>query len=175
MTYQQFLKSVDDGHSMTTAKEHIAEICKVASRINNGFIVELGSHAGISAAAIAMASPTSSVVSVDLCDTVRESTRVAYWKSLGVANILPVESSSADYLAAMRGRVDLIFHDAAHGEHVVPEYLAAASRCDVLAIHDWEQVSPRSQRTVSERFASWWCPRDDARGRRLWIGMGSVA
>lgn len=175
MTWAEFLQSVDDGHSMTTAREHIAEICEVASGIKDGFIVELGSHAGISAAAIAMASPTSSVVSVDLCDTVSESSRVAYWKSKGVTNILPAACSSAEYLEAMRGRVDLIFHDAEHGNRALPEYLAAATRCKTLAIHDWEQLSHKSQRTVCELFSSWWCPPDDRRGRALWIGMGSLA
>jgi predicted O-methyltransferase YrrM len=46
-------------------------------------ILELGSHAGISTAALAIAAPESTVVSVDLCDTVCEDDRLAYWQLLG--------------------------------------------------------------------------------------------
>lgn len=173
MRYQDFLATIDDGHSMTTAKEHIAEICRVAEKMPAGLIVELGSHAGISAAALAMASPWSVVVSVDLCDTVSERQRVEYWASLGVGNIIPVACSAAEYLASMEGPADLIFHDADHGERVVPEYMAAAAKCRALAIHDWEQLSFESQQAVMSLFETWWYPEPDARGRFLWIGRNA--
>lgn len=173
MTYQEFLAEVDDSHSMTTAREHIAEVCREAAGIDGGRIVELGSHAGISTAAIALASPQSTIVSVDLCDTVGESERVAYWKSLGVKNIRPVAGSSRDYLAGLADKVDLIFHDADHGERAVGEYLLAAGLCATLAIHDWEQLCFQSQFSICERFSSEWWSHPDARGRVLWIGSNA--
>jgi len=173
MTYQDFLAAVDDGHEMTTAREHIAELCKLAASIVGGRIVELGSHAGISAAALALASPTSTVVSVDLCDTIGEQERVAYWESLGLRNIVPAKCSAREYLDGMGEKVDMIFHDADHGERAVIEYLLAAGVCDTLAIHDWEQLSPGSQSQVVEKFGRSWLPRPDSRGRQLWIGSNA--
>jgi predicted O-methyltransferase YrrM len=170
MNYHDFLDSVDDSHSMTTAKEHIREICRVAEKLQGGLIVELGSHAGISAAALALAAPRSVVVSVDLCDTVSELERVECWARLGIENIIPVEAAAADYVRAMPRPADLIFHDADHGDRVVPEYIAAAAKCKTLAIHDWEQLSFESQQAVMGLFKTWWYPEPDARGRFLWIG-----
>lgn len=173
MTYREFLESVDDSHSMTTAKEHIMELCVIAEKLRGGLIVELGSHAGISAAAIALAAPRSVVVSVDLCDIVGERERVEYWERLGIENIIPVEAAAADYIRMMPRPADLIFHDADHGDRVALEYAAAAWRCKTLAIHDWEQLSLVSQAAVAGLFKRSWCPRDDARGRRLWIGSNA--
>jgi predicted O-methyltransferase YrrM len=173
MTYREFLASVDDGHEMTTAREHIAELCHLAAAIRGGKIVELGSHAGISTAALAMASPTSEIVSVDLCDTIREQERVSYWESLGLKNITPVACSAREYLDGMTEQVDMIFHDADHGERALPEYLAAGAKCKTLAIHDWEQLSLASRSAVRSLFATWLWPKPDARGRHLHIGSNA--
>ena len=89
MTWRDYLHSVDCSHQMTTDPQHIAELCEVAHG-QEWRILELGSHAGISTAAIAIAAPESIVVSVDLCDTMPEESRVAYWETVGVANIQPV-------------------------------------------------------------------------------------
>jgi hypothetical protein len=110
---------------------------------------------------------------VDLCDTIREQERVSYWESLGLRNITPVACSAREYLDGMTEQVDMIFHDADHGERAVIEYLLAAGVCDTLAIHDWEQVSPGSQASVVEKFRRSWCPRPDARRRQLWIGSNA--
>ena len=68
MNYLEFLANVDDSHPMTTAVMHIEVLCRYAKRATS--ILELGSHAGISAAAMALANPHATIVSVDLCDTV---------------------------------------------------------------------------------------------------------
>ena len=70
MTWEEFLAAVDDSHRHTTCREHIALICREAAQCQT--ILELGSHAGVSAAAIAMAAPGAVVTSVDLCDEVPE-------------------------------------------------------------------------------------------------------
>jgi predicted O-methyltransferase YrrM len=134
-------------------------------------VLELGSHAGISTAALAMAAPESNVVSVDLCDTIPEAGRVAYWHGLGIANIQPVAGDAFTFLQSCRETVgwNLIFHDAAHGDRVLHEYIAAAAMTEVLAIHDWEQLSPSSQEAVAQCFGKW-SATSDQQGRQLFIG-----
>jgi predicted O-methyltransferase YrrM len=170
VNWRDYLQSVDDSHQMTTAKSHIAEMCGIVEG-KQWSILELGSHAGISAAAIAMAAPSSRVVSVDLSDTVPQSDRVSYWDGLGVA-VAPVTADARAYLSecVSDGVLwDFIFHDAAHGDAVLNEYLTAASVCKVLAIHDWEQLSPQSQSAVSACFSRSQATTDN-RGRTLFVG-----
>jgi predicted O-methyltransferase YrrM len=172
MTWREYLAGVDDSHQMTTSKEHVAILCEMAAGIR-GRILELGSHAGISTAALALASPGSTIVSVDLCDTVPESARTEYWSSLGIANVQPVRADAGAFLRSSQLRLDqwsLIFHDAAHGDAVVPEYLTAAGICYSLAIHDWEQLSRDSQSLIGRRFPGQVAYPADSRGRQLWIG-----
>jgi spermidine synthase len=177
MTYQEFLAGVDDSHQMTTAREHVAYLCGIVAG-QEWRILELGSHAGISTAALAIAAPQSTVVSVDLCDTVSEAARREYWELLQLENIQPVQADAGRFLRDCQLRLeswDFIFHDAVHGDAVLPEYLTAAGICDRLAIHDWEQLSPESQATISRRFRLSCCPEADSRGRQLWVGTGRVA
>lgn len=171
MICEEYLRTVDDSHQMTTAKAHIVELCQVVAG-QKWRILELGSHAGISAAAIAIAAPCSTVVSVDLCDTVPQTYREAYWAAWGITNIQAIADDAGRFLRDSALHVepwDLIFHDAVHGEIAVPEYLAAADITQRLAIHDWEQLSPASQATVAMRFASWTATADD-KGRQLFVG-----
>lgn len=171
MTYDEYLRGVDCSHQMTTAPEHIAALCEVVAGMN-WEVLELGSHAGISTAALALAAPESNVVSVDLCDTIPEAVRVAYWATLGIASIQPVAGDAWEFLRWCQTHIiywDFIFHDAAHGDRVLHEYTAAASMTKVLAIHDWEQLSPSSQEAVSQRFREW-TATPDAQGRELFIG-----
>jgi len=123
MTYEEYLRGVDCSHQMTTATEHIAALCEVVAG-NNWEILELGSHAGISTAALALAAPESNVVSVDLCDTITEAVRVEYWETLGIANIKPVAGDAWEFLRWCQQEsiaCDFIFHDAAHGDGVLHE------------------------------------------------------
>ena len=171
MTFLEYLMTVDDSHPMTTDRRHIADVCELCEG-STGSILELGSHAGISTAAIAMASPSAKVISVDLCDTVPEEARVEYWAGLGIRNITPSSVSAGMYLAGMSsvgGWFDVIFHDACHGESVLGEYVLASSMCGRLAIHDYEQLSPSSQKRIESFFAR--IDRSkDAKGRELFRG-----
>jgi len=171
MNYEEYLSLVDDSHPMTTAPQHIAALCEVVAG-KNWEILELGSHAGISTAALAMAAPESNVVSVDLCDTITEAVRVDYWGTLGISNIKPVKGDAWEFLRWCQQKSiarDFIFHDAAHGDRVLHEYTLAASITKVLAIHDWEQLSPASQVAVAQCFCKW-TATPDAQGRELFIG-----
>jgi hypothetical protein len=156
---------------MTTSRGHITEICEACAD-SSGTILELGSHAGISAAAIAMAAPQASVIAVDLCDTVPELNRVSYWFGLRLQNITPVRAEAGQYLrdAETLGLTyDVIFHDARHGESVVGEYVLAASLCATLIIHDFEQLSHESHQRVALLFDSFTTSVDE-KGRVLFIG-----
>ena len=171
MNYTEYLSLVDDSHPMTTSRGHIAEICQACAG-SSGTILELGSHTGISAAAIAMAAPLAKVIAVDLCDTVPEQARVAYWAGLNLANITPVRADAGQYLrdAETLGLTyDVIFHDARHGESVVGEYVLAASMCATLIIHDFEQLLPESRQRVALLFDSSTTSVDEE-GRMLFIG-----
>ena len=171
MTYDEYLRGVDCSHQMTTAPEHIAALCEVVAG-KNWEVLELGSHAGISTAALALAAPESNVVSVDLCDTIPEVVRVKYWSTLGIANIKPVSGDAWEFLRWCQKKSiawDFVFHDAAHGDGVLHEYTLAASMTRVLVIHDWEQLSPSSRAAVSQRFREW-TATPDTQGRELFIG-----
>ena len=174
MTYEEYLSSVDDSHQMTTAREHIAMLCEIVCGKEDGRILELGSHAGISTAALAIAAPESTVVSVDLCDTVCQEDRVAYWSLLGIENIQPIQDDAGRFLRQCQLHLeswDFVFHDAAHGDAVLPEYLTAAGICDALAIHDWEQLSDVSQNSIRSRFKIVVESHRDSRGRQMFVGM----
>lgn len=156
---------------MTTAREHITELCReVAGKPWR--ILELGSHAGISTAAMAMAAQLSEITSVDLCDTVPQSDRERYWAGLGLTNIKPVQADAREFLRASLAtnrQWDFVFHDAVHGEAAMPEYIWAAYLADRLAIHDWEQLSPASQNRVALLFR-FTRSSSDAKGRVLFVG-----
>jgi len=171
MTWQEYLATADYSHHMTTAREHIAELCEIVQG-REWRVLELGSHAGISTAAMAIAAPESTIVSVDLCDTMPEASRAAYWETLGVANIQPVADDAGRFLRDCQLHLDswdLIFHDAAHGDAVLPEYLTAAGITSILAIHDWEQLSSSSQEPVARRFQRH-TATIDTQGRALFVG-----
>ena len=156
---------------MTTAREHIAELCEIVQG-QEWRALELGSHAGISTAALAIAAPESTIVSVDLCDTVPESSRVAYWETVGVANIQPVADDAGRFLRDCQLHLDswdFVFHDAAHGDAVLPEYLTAAGIAGILAIHDWEQLASSSQDAIARRFQRH-TVTTDTQGRALFVG-----
>jgi predicted O-methyltransferase YrrM len=157
---------------MTTAPKHIAELCEIVAG-KDWRILELGSHAGLSTAALAIAAPESTIVSVELCDTIPQETREEYWRLLGIENIQPVQDDAARFLWESMHHLeawDLIFHDAVHGESALNEYLTAAAMTDILAIHDFEQLGSTSRREVRSRFY-FYSESADEKGRTLFVGF----
>ena len=149
----KYLDSVDFSHPMTTARRHIEMICGMAY---GKTVLELGSHAGISATAIALAGGI--VTSVDLCDTISEQERIDYWRFNGVT-IKPWAGTAAAYLEHCEKypdvvSFDIIFHDAMHGDRAFGEYMACANICGTLVIHDFEQLSPAGQVALKACTAS---------------------
>jgi predicted O-methyltransferase YrrM len=167
VTWQEYLSTVDDSHQATTAKEHLALVCRECEGAT-GIVVELGSHFGFSTAAMAMAAPAAVVISVDLCDEVPQATRERYWHILGIGNIRPLQGRAASWLK-VAGSVDLIFHDAAHGEAVRDEYFAAAALCRTLVIHDFEQLTHATRDEIAGLFVEHET-HVDRLGRMLFIG-----
>lgn len=171
MTWSDYLATVDDSHQMTTSVCHLEMLARAAEAMA-GRILELGSHAGVSTAAIALAAPNAIIVSVDLCDHVSEAERVAYWESLGIENIRPVSGRAGDYLSAAVRRDEhysLIFHDAEHGDHVVPEYVLCSRLTESLLIHDFDQLSAESARRLFNEWRHTFVSSDE-RGRMLFEG-----
>lgn len=169
MNYLEYLATVDDSHPMTTATQHLEVLCRYAKRATS--ILELGSHAGISAAAMALANPQATIVSVDLCDTVTEQHRIAYWQSMSIQNVHPVAGSAGDYLKTSP-RFGMIFHDAVHGDGAMPEYKRCVDLCDILAIHDFELLSQGNQALLRSMFVRV-DETADTKGRVLFVGWAS--
>jgi protein-L-isoaspartate O-methyltransferase len=168
-SWRDFVDSIDDSHPMTTAKKHIAMLCE-AIEGQAWRILELGSHAGLSAAAMALAAPRSTITAVDLCDTVGEAWRTTYWATLGITNIKPVSGSAGDFVSTcLPGQFDFIFHDAVHGPAAFFEYLGCAEIASGLAIHDFEQLPPEMQAAVTAKFAHTKTDADH-KGRVLFLG-----
>lgn len=168
--WKEFVDAIDDSHPMTTAAEHIAMICEaVEGREWN--ILELGSHAGISTAAIALAAPASKITSVDLCDTVQEAMRLVYWAANGVTNITPVAGTAEGFLrTCLPGQFDVVFHDAVHGPSAFSEYLACVEITRILFIHDFEQLPEDMQAAITAKFKITMSDAD-SKGRVLFGGQ----
>lgn len=167
--WREFVDLLDDSHPMTTDKRHIQMLCEaVEDRACR--ILELGSHAGLSTAAMALAAPVSTITAVDLCDTIAEAMRTVYWASLGITNIKPVAGSAGDFLLSCTpGQFDFVFHDAVHGPAAFFEYLGCAEIASGLAIHDYEQLPPEMQAAVAAKFAHT-ATDADGKGRVLFMG-----
>lgn len=173
--WRAFLDSVDYSHPMTTAKRHIAMLCEIVEG-RSWSILELGSHAGISAAAMAMSAPESAVTAVDLCDTVPEAARVSFWAALGIQNIQPVAANAAEFLSRCGPRqqtarlYDLVFHDAVHGPAALAEYVDCVGvSAQAVAIHDFEQLPAKVQAEFARLFSRSSADADD-KGRVLFVG-----
>lgn len=169
MNYVEFLDQSDFSNPMTTARKHIELLCLLVAG-KSLRILELGSHKGISAAAIALASPESTVTAVDKCDTVPESARVEFWSGLGITNITPVsEVAGVFLLKSQPGDFDLIFHDAVHGPAAYIEYLGCAEIAPIVAIHDWDQLPEVLREAVAKKFSRTETDADE-KGRILFVG-----
>jgi predicted O-methyltransferase YrrM len=166
MDFNEYCTAIDDSHPMTTWREHIRKLANAATSCNT--ILELGSHQGFSAAAMALAAPLARVVSVDLCDTVPEADRVVYWASIGIKNIHPIATTACDYLRSSP-KFGMVFHDAAHGNAVMHEYLRCLEIADIVAIHDFEQLSFGNRDLIVGMSASHEITADH-KGRELFVG-----
>jgi len=166
--YQDYLNGADFSSPMTTDKKHIKMLCELVEN-KSMKVLELGSYQGISTAAMAIASPDSEITSVDLSDHISSEARLKYWKSLGIENILAITLGSNRFLPNC-GKYDLIFHDAVHGNNSMPEYITCASKCKILCIHDFEQLSDHNRSLIKSLFSE--CVEDfDDSGRCLFIGL----
>ncbi len=168
--WREFVESIDDSHPMTTDRRHIRMLCEAVEG-KQWRILELGSHRGLSAAAMALASPESAITAVDLSDTVAEAMRSTYWASLGITNISPVTVDAASYLSQCHpGQFDLVFHDAVHGPAAFLEYLGCVEiTSSILAIHDFEQLDDAMQAAVAAKFSTTGIDTD-SKGRALFVG-----
>lgn len=167
--WRDFVDSLDDSHPMTTDRKHIRMLCEAVEG-KSLQILELGSHEGRSAAAMAWAAPGSTITAVDLCDTVSEAMRATYWATLGLTNIKPVAASAGDFLSAcLPGQFDFVFHDAVHGPPAFFEYLGCAEITSGLAIHDYEQLPAEMQEAITAKF-SHTATDADGKGRVLFMG-----
>jgi hypothetical protein len=167
--WREFVDFLDDSHPMTTDKRHIGMLCEAVEG-QEWRILELGSHAGLSTAAMALAAPGSTITAVDLCDTVSEAMRTTYWSTLGLTNIEPVAASAADFLSSCLPRqFDFVFHDAVHGPAAFFEYLGCAEITSGLAIHDYEQLPAEMQAAIVAKFSTT-TTNADGKGRVLFMG-----
>lgn len=168
LSYIDYLKTVDASHPMTTDVKHIKMLCDLVVNKNYN-VLELGSYLGISAAAIALASPQSSIISVDLSDRIPVSQRNTYWKSLGITNITGISDSAMNFIKRS-ATYDFIFHDAIHGNSAMFEYLLCAQKTNILGIHDFEQLNEENRNTLKNLFAKTLVDFDN-KGRCLFIGF----
>jgi predicted O-methyltransferase YrrM len=169
LNWKQYLNDVDDSHTMTTDKKHIAMLCDIVENKEYS-ILELGSYLGISTAALALASPKSSIIAVDLCDHIPNSYRINYWDNLGIKNIKAVQQYAQAFLINTNSNFDFIFHDAVHGNRAINEYLLCSEKTKILAIHDFEHLSVEYQNKISGLFSNTIIDTD-TKNRQLFIGL----
>ena len=173
MTNHQVIESQDFSHPYTTDVQHVKDLYDTVVLNDYQKILELGSYKGISTVALALAAEETSgwVCSVDLCDEIQNAERVDYWTKYKVNHrIFPYKGSALDYLRDEDNpKYDFIFHDAAHGDSVLPElYLCWHKAVQAFAMHDFEQISDPDTfiKNINPRR---WSKSPDKRGRELAI------
>lgn len=131
------LLRLDYTHPYTTDISHILTIYHFSQKYRDGIALELGSHKGHSTLALALAGLR--VVSYDLdtsCISERKQLLANYpvhWNNL----------HSSFSLKETR-TFDVIFHDADHGNTIVPEIVALWDKVNsggIFIIHDFEQIT----------------------------------
>lgn len=172
MTLEEYLSAIDESDVNTTAAVHIAVLAQYAAKRKS--IVELGTHQGIATAAIALAAPEAQVVAVDWGGAETIQARKEFWSRFGIGADF-ISQIQAEVGGFLRGavdsgaRFDMVFHDACHGDDVIEEYMDCAKVADIVAIHDFELLSPHNRERV-ESVLSPLHESSDARGRVLFVG-----
>lgn len=146
MNAYKIIGSQDFSHPYTTDVEHIKDLYEAAITNDCKKILELGSYKGISTVALALAAEQNDgfVCAVDLCDEISNEERVEYWNRFSLNHrIFPYKGAALDYLRNEDNpQYDMIFHDAAHGDPVLPELYYCWHRAGkVFAMHDFEQLT----------------------------------
>jgi predicted O-methyltransferase YrrM len=177
MTLEEYLSSIDESDVNTTAAVHIAVLAKYAAGCRS--IVELGTHQGIATAALALAAPTAEITAVDWFGGEWVQRREDFWSRAGVPTglIRQIQAEVGLFVreAATAGRrSDMAFHDATHGDAVIEEYMDCAKIADIVAIHDFELLSPHNRARV-ESVLSASHESADSRGRVLFVGTSMRA
>lgn len=141
------IRALDYSHPYTTDVDQCIDLYRHVLQTSPRHVVELGSYGGVSAVALALAARWvgAGVLSVDLCDEIPASARRQLWEGLGLGFIASLDLASSEYLQMIPDdSVDFIFHDAAHGDAILPEYMLAWEKVPsggVLAIHDFERIT----------------------------------
>ena len=172
MTLEEYLSSIDESDVNTTAAVHIAVLAKYAAKCQS--IVELGTHQGIATAALALAAPAADVIAVDWGGAETMQGRKEFWGRFGIQAdfIQQIQAEVGGFLRGAVGsgsRFGFLFHDATHGDAVIEEYMDCAKIADIVAIHDFELLSPGNRERV-ESVLSTLHESADARGRVLFVG-----
>jgi predicted O-methyltransferase YrrM len=137
-TPQQLLESLDYSHSWCTSLCHILEIHETSKKYDGGIGLELGSFKG--QATLAMSLAGLRMVSYDIDDTC-ELERMNLLKGREVDWI---KARSDNSLNESR-MFDVIFHDADHGDTIIPELIRLFNERlntnGVLMVHDSHQLT----------------------------------
>jgi predicted O-methyltransferase YrrM len=172
VTLEEYLSSIDESDVNTTAAVHIAVLSQCAAKCQS--IVELGTHQGIATAALALAAPSATIIAVDWGGDETIQARKEFWSGLGIQPDF-VQQVQAEVGGFLRGvvssgaRFGMVFHDATHGDAVIEEYMDCAKVAGIVAIHDFELLSPGNRERV-EAVLSTLHESADARGRVLFVG-----
>ena len=137
----KIIQQLDYSRSLTTARSHCIELYSLCLAYKPQSVLELGAGIGVSGVAIGLACPTVKATVVDI-GLIPRSTPQALWDKYGIQKDY-VKSDAGAWLKAAEGQYDFIFHDADHGNKVIPEYhdcwrLTAPG--GVLTIHDVDLI-----------------------------------
>lgn len=146
---RQDILNLDDSHGYTTDINHIYELFNAALERKCKSIVEIGSYLGVSTLALSYVNRfyPIDIISIDLCDEIDSTYRQKYWSKRDVDYIRSIDWSTQNFIDKAResgSKFDFIFHDAQHGDIVIPEYIALSTLINtggVLAMHDLDQIT----------------------------------
>lgn len=159
---EAFIGSLDLSHPFSTSAEHLRVLAGLAK--GRRHILEVGTFQG--AAAWSMASSGALVTTLDPAHL--KSSRMFHQRM----SLDAMAHTGAQWLAMdPDGLYDMIFHDAEHGPHIVPELEQWWQRLlpgGVLAIHDAEQLEGWNGQTLTPE-PSMISANADTRGRELLV------
>jgi predicted O-methyltransferase YrrM len=142
---EEKIKSLDYSHGYTIDMDHAIKMYQHIVETGCKKCVEIGSYLGISTIAIDLAAENNggTTTSVDLCDEIDSAHRQKYWNENERFNIKSVDMDCTKFLEQGE-KHDFIFHDASHGDGVIPEYQLAWNSLNgggLLVIHDLDQIT----------------------------------